>query len=285
MAESELWRELAKEFRALQAKPDVRYPPSFASLRADWSDIVGGKEATSWSFSGGLRSTEVQFDALARRAGRLLWPPANGDLCDAWLNHLRSFLRDNFGLKPSGQGTYKTGTGVVETTSGSIEKVCEESANLCSVLEGNAIEAERYEEERRKGQVQPVASPAIVTIPLSPEPTRTEAKEPKRKPRRRKRKKALNAAGAKRSRKAMSDRYFAAFPEKISVLDVCWAAKQPYREWRRWINAELNENRDAIRIKDGSKPDRAFRAILQSRKRPEAHRKEPRPPKWIGGAR
>jgi hypothetical protein len=64
--------------------------------------------------------------------------------------------------------------------------------------------------------------------------------------------------------------YRKAFPE-VMILDVCWAAKQRYREWMRWIGGTL---------KDGSKPDRCFRAILVSGKRPQEYRKEPRPKNW-----
>jgi hypothetical protein len=75
----------------------------------------------------------------------------------------------------------------------------------------------------------------------------------------------------KAERSALRDQYFASFPEKIMILDVCWVAKQRYREWTRWIGGEL---------KDRSKPDRAFRAVLTSGKRPEDYRPEPRPKRW-----
>ena len=65
--------------------------------------------------------------------------------------------------------------------------------------------------------------------------------------------------------------YFDQFPEKIKKLDVCWAAGEHYREWKRWINNHCSP---------GSKPDRSFRAILASGKRPLEYRLEPRPPKW-----
>jgi hypothetical protein len=69
----------------------------------------------------------------------------------------------------------------------------------------------------------------------------------------------------------LRDSYLDGFIEKIVILDICWAAEQRYREWRRWINGGH---------KKGSKADRAFRAILTSGKRPKEYRPEPRPPKW-----
>jgi hypothetical protein len=72
-------------------------------------------------------------------------------------------------------------------------------------------------------------------------------------------------------RKEIRESYFSKFPEKIFVLDVCWAARQRYREFTRWIGGEL---------KDGSKADRAFRAVLLGDKRPEQIRPEIRQKDW-----
>lgn len=78
---------------------------------------------------------------------------------------------------------------------------------------------------------------------------------------------------AKRAdRKKLRDVYFTHFQsEPIKILDVCWAAGQHYREWKRWLNYEL---------KDGSTPDLAFRKILTSFKKPRDFNKKPRPAKW-----
>lgn len=73
------------------------------------------------------------------------------------------------------------------------------------------------------------------------------------------------------SPRALWDFYLASFKEKIMVLDICWAARQRYREWMRWIHGQL---------KPGCKPDRAFRAVLTSGKRPQEYRSEPRPKGW-----
>lgn len=71
--------------------------------------------------------------------------------------------------------------------------------------------------------------------------------------------------------RAVAAAYFEKFPEKIAIVEACWAAGQHYREWKRWI---------AGTCKPGSKPDRAFRAILTSGKRPSEYKAQSRPPKW-----
>jgi hypothetical protein len=73
-------------------------------------------------------------------------------------------------------------------------------------------------------------------------------------------------------RKAFSDAYLAAFPT-VKILDVCWAAGQRYSEWKRWLRHDR-------KAKDGSAPDRAFRAILTSGKAPSEYRKQPLPRGW-----
>ena len=100
--------------------------------------------------------------------------------------------------------------------------------------------------------VNPRRSAAVVTNPASPPPDNS-------------------ISDPRAERIALRDAYLASFPEKIGILDLCWAAKQRYREWIRWIGGKL---------KVGSKPDMAFRAILLSKKRPEDYRTERRPKAW-----
>jgi hypothetical protein len=72
--------------------------------------------------------------------------------------------------------------------------------------------------------------------------------------------------------KVLRDSYLANFPdERIKIRDLCWAAGQHYREWKRWLAGEL---------KDGSTPDRAFRRVLTSGKRPLELNKKHRPKGW-----
>jgi hypothetical protein len=64
--------------------------------------------------------------------------------------------------------------------------------------------------------------------------------------------------------------YKADYPE-VKILDICWAARQYYREWKRWLKGKF---------KRGSTPDLAFRKVLKSGKLPMELRKEPRPKGW-----
>jgi hypothetical protein len=77
----------------------------------------------------------------------------------------------------------------------------------------------------------------------------------------------------KTNRRTLYEGYLAGFQEKTYILDFCWAAKQRYRELSRW----LSENST---IKDGSKPDKAFRAVIASGLAPDRYRQEPRPKLW-----
>jgi hypothetical protein len=69
---------------------------------------------------------------------------------------------------------------------------------------------------------------------------------------------------------ALRKGYFAKFPE-VKILDICWAAGQHYREWKRWLKNELA---------NGTVPDLAFRRVLSSDKRPEELKNKPRPSGW-----
>lgn len=71
-------------------------------------------------------------------------------------------------------------------------------------------------------------------------------------------------------RKALRDSYLAAHP-RVVKLDICFAAGQHYTEWKRWLRGVL---------KDGSTPDRAFRALLESGKWPREYNSRPRPSGW-----
>jgi hypothetical protein len=78
--------------------------------------------------------------------------------------------------------------------------------------------------------------------------------------------------GGRLDPKALRDSYLAKFPdERIKIRDLCWAAGQHYREWKRWLAGEM---------KIGSTADLAFRRILGSGQRPLEFNKKPRPHGW-----
>jgi hypothetical protein len=74
------------------------------------------------------------------------------------------------------------------------------------------------------------------------------------------------------SRAELANAYIATHPGVVK-LDICWAAGQRYTEWKRWL-------RGASVLKDGSTPDRAFRALLESGKAPQEYKTRPRPKGW-----
>jgi hypothetical protein len=71
-------------------------------------------------------------------------------------------------------------------------------------------------------------------------------------------------------RRALLTAYRDEFPD-VKIQDICWAAYQTYREWKRWISGKA---------KGGLKPDRTFRRILTCGKPPEEIRRQPRPTKY-----
>jgi hypothetical protein len=62
----------------------------------------------------------------------------------------------------------------------------------------------------------------------------------------------------------------AKFPD-AGIMDICWAARQRYHEWNKWIKG---------RLKADSKPDRMFRFVLTHDKNPKELRRTERPKGW-----
>lgn len=230
MADPNFWRDLAKAFRA------IRDP--FTTVKVDWSYTVGSGKPPEWSPTQGLPSAVTQFEALARRGGKAIATAETTNLLHAWLERLKKYA-------PGGSELAREMIGSKEgplLQMGTVMDLCGASANLCSVLESQALETEHRITLKQISLAPPQAIAAKPTLRVTP-----------------------------KDRKGLRDSYFAQFPEKIKIRDVCWAAKQHYREWTRWLAGEL---------KDTSTAARAFHAILTSGKRPEEYRKEVRPPKW-----
>lgn len=308
MLDSDFWWDLAEKFRAI----DPRW-----QLHAKWHQVIKVGEqlppTTEWLWIGAdpeLRSIQLEFTALATRGGPKIYPRM--DALTGWLEAVRQYESSPKSFEAEVDTDPTTGAVIARHYRGVVPDARQGSINLCKRYEALALETERmallHEQQENDPQNRPplfheweafkaikqtitgpheeipegilrsilgrrynvppehvtleqirfeVASlvpyyPAISVIPSNPAPS--------------------DPAATKTERKALSDAYFDGFPEKVLVLDMCWAAKQRYREWMRWLGGTL---------KAGSKPDRAFRAVLTSGKRPKEYRLgEARPKGW-----
>jgi hypothetical protein len=302
MASSQFWQERAPVF--LQV-------PGHEMLRADGQYTVGSGKSWHWQFAGGATEfTRETFENLARGCAFEIAPTDTTDLLIAWLETIRKECI-NFRSDITAYDVNEDGTEGSHYVAGTIDRVCEASAILCRRLASRALQAEFEERQRSdpknwsplrqrfeafksikelqtgpheqipEGLVRDAIAdqlgikpdkvtwkqiqfevagllrdyPAITLIPTEPAPSQPEIASP-----------------ACLDPKALRDSYLANFPdEKIKIRDLCWAAGQHYREWKRWLAGEL---------KDGSTPDLAFRRILLRGKRPLEFNKKPRPDGW-----
>jgi hypothetical protein len=148
MLDSDFWRDLANGFRAID-------PSGF--LRADWHCSIevghqGPPPPTIWRLPGGklTRSIQVEFEALARRAGPKVHPYV--DSLNGWLEALRESgfnaeQQPGFGIESNEQGAV-----VAHAYSGTISSVCLASADLCKHYESAALEQERMADVHRESQ-------------------------------------------------------------------------------------------------------------------------------------
>jgi hypothetical protein len=132
MADSDFWRDLADKFRALSdpegllcahwiSKKGLPYEWSLRSTRVVW----------------GGRSVQVQFEALARRGGLEIDKPNDRSPLDWWLD---SLSKDVPGDKFGSGGEIVDGKPADRW--GSIDRICETSADFCKILESRALDAE-----------------------------------------------------------------------------------------------------------------------------------------------
>jgi hypothetical protein len=207
-----------------------------------WKHPTANPEDTRWEICGESTPEERnQFLVLAKFAGSKLVPEATDPL-RVWLNKLKN-SRPEYD-RDTREFTQADGSGT-SFEFGTVREICRASANLCDELELAAMVAAAHPEitgakeislRRARQSVQTRPSPATQDEPQT-----------------------------------LANNYHNSFPEKIMILDICWAAKQRYREWTRWIGGDL---------KPTSKAAMAFRAVLTSGMRPEQYRTEPRPKGW-----
>ena len=147
-----------------------------------------------------------------------------------------------------------------KSSSHRIQLLCEASATFCAWLDVHAIEEASL---GTSGKLHRVVVDVVTKTWKQLEPNEQKAEQS-----------AGEQANDLPTRAQLRETYFAGFPgEKIKVLDVCWAAEQHYREWKRWLQ-------NSSTIKNGSTADLAFRKILTSGKRPIEYRPIARPNNW-----
>jgi hypothetical protein len=169
MADSEFWRNLAKEFRAL--------PKLGTEFRADrWLSISGEvpPQPPTWSVSCSNRSVEQQWKALAKRGGDALSENDTVDSVFVWLEVLwkekvNAITDEYFDDNPSGDAGVM-GRGIRE----SITALDEAAPVLCGIMENAELDRERYARAVKAQQgvsQQAVEAPETPPAPLAePEP-------------------------------------------------------------------------------------------------------------------
>jgi hypothetical protein len=140
MADSDFWRDRAREFREL-ITDEPKYPPNALVFRtpvvADWMRMTGGDQANQWTVSGGSRVTRTRFEAFAERCGLKLRSQKTADLLGVWLDAVKEEFPPTNRLTESQQ---VDGTTAVQSTGGRIHFVIQASADLCSILEARALQ-------------------------------------------------------------------------------------------------------------------------------------------------
>jgi hypothetical protein len=150
MGDSDFWRDLAKQFRALQH--------ALGRLRAEWDYIVGSGGRGQWRLTGTDGGSVVEFEVLARRAAAGLSDAGSSDLVMVWLEVLKN-RSGKFEYGRSSTEPAADGTAEVEHLAGVILRVCEASADYCSRVEGEALEAEfRGKQQNALATLDPKAS-------------------------------------------------------------------------------------------------------------------------------
>src|ERR1017187_4931311 len=308
MANSDLWRELAFSFKSV---PEFYEFTAYRQYYMELQYFsLTSKAEPDWKLQA-IPPALAEFDAMARRGATMLTPPPTGDLAVAWLEALWKEATEGpvrsgipiVGKDRTGRLTELRGTiaRVFEASSALCRKFESEALQaefeerqrndpknwspfrsqfeafrkmreivdgprerLPEVFVRNAIAELRgiKPEEVKDKQIRfEVAGllpsyPNIVLIPTPVQETESSSVQ----------------ESVPSDPKSLRDSYFANFPdEKIKLRDLCWAAGQHYREWKRWLTGKL---------KGGSTPDLAFRRILLSGKRPLEFNKKPRPDGW-----
>jgi hypothetical protein len=119
-------------------------------LRADWDYVVGSGNLEQWRLAGTNRSINVQFEALARRAGRAFGPAETRDPLLVWLGALRD--TPSFHHEADATEQNADGSDGAHHVLGTIHGLCIASADLCAEMESEAIRQSAMPAEQPKTQ-------------------------------------------------------------------------------------------------------------------------------------
>ncbi len=134
MANSDFWRDLAREF--------LQLPDPHMMAEARWT-LEGIDGPIRWGLLSVGPFLEVRFINLGSRAGRALDVPPFPPERDLWDVCLNAILKEKSIEKTeSGKTKEFTADGFRSVRSGRIPKIVQESAIFCGILEGRALQAE-----------------------------------------------------------------------------------------------------------------------------------------------
>jgi len=242
MNNSEFWRSLANDFQSARSGFD------FTAYRTYFNFKGQDSSTPRWTLPA-EKFVLAEFDALARRGATKLANAPASNLTVVWLEALWEEATTGPVRQAIDIVARDEAAGIMHLR-GTIQNVLRASATLCRKFEAEAVQSE-FERLRQIELQERIIDSVNVEGPID---------------------KQQSIDNKRFEPKALRDRYLAHFPEeKIKIRDICWAAGQHYREWKRWLAGEL---------KDGSTPDLAFRRVLTSGKRPAELKKLPRPSKW-----
>lgn len=127
MADSNFWRDMEAQFRALD-------PSGSLGVRCHYK--AGNLGKWDWQIIGAGDGSRLNFERLARLVGSALDADCDKDALQLWLDTLRK-------ISPNIEYDDPIGGDIEAHVSGRIRHICEESANLCVRLDIGAFEAER----------------------------------------------------------------------------------------------------------------------------------------------
>jgi DNA-binding XRE family transcriptional regulator len=170
MADSAFWRKLAKKFRELPRE-------SAALIFGEKYSIVSDKHDWTWRLSG-KKTLRVNFEALARRAALALPDLPHTDLLTAWLESLVS--RGSAEFNNQTVGTSRIGDTTIRSTTGTLYELPRHSADLCKILESEALQNEAYAlfaaAPKRAAKVIPPEAPKTPSVAEQIKQLRKECK-------------------------------------------------------------------------------------------------------------